>query len=197
MSILINLLPDVRQARLRDVHRRQTITGVAIGIWVVCGVALVLLSLYEGGQKLIISHDTRTIAQKENQLKQVPNLLNAYTAEEHLQSLSSLYGQRIYFTRFLNAYMATDPTSVTLGSMTVDSQNNLTVLGSAQTYADVAKLARALSDSNTSVGNGASPLNQPYFTNVQIGALSFASGQGVSFSITATISSEVVSNGNQ
>lgn len=195
MSILINLLPDIRQAKLREGRRRQTVTGVSIGVWVVCGAALVLLSLYEGGQKLIISHDTGTITQKETQLKGVPGLLDAYTAQQHLASLSNLYGQRIYLTKFFQTYMAIDPTGVTLTSMTVDSSDQLTVLGNAQSYAAVAKLARALSAANVLTGPGASPLNQPYFSNVQVGALSFATGQGVSFSITTTISSEVVSHG--
>ena len=53
MSILINLLPDLRQARLEDGRRKQLVTGVSVSIWVVCGGLLVLLSIYEGGQKIL------------------------------------------------------------------------------------------------------------------------------------------------
>ncbi len=197
MSILINLLPDIRQAKLREGRRRQLVTGVSVSIWVVCGGLLVLLSIYEGGQKIIISRDSNTINQKEQTLRAVPNLLSAYTAEEHLASLPSLYGQRVYITKFLQAYSASDPTAVTLNSLQVDAQNNLTIEGTGQTYAAVAKLARALADSNVTVGTGASPTNMPYFSNVQIGQLDYTPGQGVTFTLSAILSSGVVSNGNQ
>ena len=61
-----------------------------------------------------------------------------------MASLPSLYGQRVYMTKFLQAYSASDPTAVSLNSLTIDTTNKLTVEGSGQSYAAVAKLARGV-----------------------------------------------------
>jgi len=198
MSVLINLLPDIRQAKLRESRRRQLVTGVSIVVWAVCGGVVLLLSLYAGGQKVLISNATRSIANEENQLKSVSGLIDAYTAQQHLASLPNLYAQRVRMTKFFQAYMEADPTDITLTSMTVDAGNTLIVQGSAGTYASVAKLARALQASNISVGTGASASNSPNFSNVTITSVgtSGASGRkGVNFSINATVESGATSGG--
>lgn len=201
MSILINLLPDLRQAKLREHRRRQLVAGVSVMIWVVCGGALVLMSLYVAGQKVIISNYTNSINNEKRQLQAVPNLLDAYTAQQHLAALPGLYAQRVYVTKFFDAYSQADPQDVTLNSLTVDSSNNLSVVGSGKTYASVAKLARALAASNVTVGTGAQAANTPYFTNVQIASVKNAgTGAGVNavqFSISATLQSGVTSGSQQ
>lgn len=203
MSILLNLLPDLRQAKLRERRRRQLVAGVSVMIWVVCGAVIVLMSLYVAGQKVIINNLTNSINSEKKQLSDVPNLLDAFTAEQHLASLPGLYSQRVYLTKFFDAYTQANPQDVTLNSMTVDQSNNLTVDGAGKTYASVAKLARALSASNVKVGTGAQASNSPYFTNVQItsvsnsGAGTGAKGGGVQFSITATLQSGVTSGSQQ
>jgi hypothetical protein len=197
MAILINLLPDVRQAKVKEAQRRQLVTAMSVILWVVCGGLIVLLSVYEGGQKLIIAHDTSSIANQEKQLQGTAGLLDALTAEQHLASLPGLYGQRVFISKFLQAYSQADPTVIKLSSMTVDSSNDLTVQGVANSYASVAKLARALAASNVTVGANAAASNQPYFSDVAISNLSFTPGTGVAFSLNAVLSSEVVSNVSQ
>lgn len=195
MSILINLLPDVRQAKLRERHRRQLATGVSITVWAICGGMVVLLTLYVAGQKVVISSLSSSITSMENQLQGVPNLTSALTAEEHVASLPTLYNQRVYLSKFFQAYTAASPTDVTVGSLTIDSQNNLTINGTADTYAAVAKLARALEDSNVTLGTGAAASNTPYFTNVTISSVGNGTG-GVGFSMSAVMGSGVISGSN-
>lgn len=195
MPVLINLLPDIRQAKLRESRRRQLVTGVSVVVWVICGGAVALLSLYAGGQKVIINNYTHDIATQENQVKAVPGIIDAYTAQQHLASLPGLYSQRVYMSRFLEAYMEADPTTVTLSSMTLDSTNSLVLQGTADTYASVAKLARALAASNVTVGSGASASNTPDFSNVTITSAALQSTKGVSFSINTTVSSGATSAG--
>lgn len=198
MSILVNLLPDLRQAKLRERRRRQLVAGVSVTVWVVCGVVIVLMSLYVAGQKVIINNLTNSINSEKNQLAGVPNIIDAYTAEQHLASLPGLYGQRVYMTKFFDSYTQANPQEVTLSSMTVDQSNMLTVMGTGKSYASVAKLARALAAANVTVGTGANSSNSPYFTNVQITTVrndgtTVGNKSGVQFSITATLQSGVTS----
>jgi Tfp pilus assembly protein PilN len=195
MSILVNLLPDLRQAKLREKRRRQLVAGVSVTIWTVCGAALVLMSVYVAGQKVIINNYTTSINSQKQQLQGVPNLLDAYTSEQHLAALPGLYAQRVYVTKFFDAYTQADPKDVTLNSMTVDASNSLTAMGTGKNYAAVAKLARALSASNVTIGTGAQASNSPFFSNVQISSVSGNAGKGVNFTIRATLQTGATSGG--
>jgi len=188
MSILVNLLPDLRQAKLREHRRRQLASGIAVMIWVVCGIVLVLLTVIMTGQTVAINLVTNDIQSKTDQLKQVSWLTDALTAKQHLAALSGLYGQRVYMTKFFNAYQQADPASITIGSLQIDVGNVMTVSGKAKTMADVAKLDRALEASNVKVGTGAAASNSPYFTDVSISSVG---GAPVAFTIKATLSGGV------
>lgn len=196
MSTLVNLLPDIRQAKQRDHKRRQMITGISVSVWVICGVVILLLSVYAGGQKVIISNYTKSISDKQEELRQVDGLVEALTAHQHLASLPSLYDKRVYLTKFFAAYSQSNPNSISLTSLQVDNAGALTVIGSAPSFAEVAKLARALEASNVKVGSEASESNSPYFTNVNIGSLDNGERTGVSFTITAVLGSGVTSGEN-
>lgn len=191
MSLLINLLPDIRQAKLKERRRRQLATGVSVVVWIACGAVVVLLSLYSAGQKVIIANYNKSIADKKTQLQGIDGLIDAMTAQQHLAALPGLYDKRTYLTKFFGAYSEANPSELNLLSMTIDEQNLMVVTGKGKTYASVAKLARALEVSNVKVGTGANETNQPYFTNVNITSVS--SSQGINFTLTATLGSGVVS----
>jgi hypothetical protein len=190
MSIVVNLLPDVRQAKLREHRRRQLASGIAVMIWVVCGVTLILMLVIITGQKVAINLATKDIQDKTGQLKQVTGLTDALTAQQHMAALPGLYGQRVYMTKFFDAYQQADPRTITVNSMAVDSTNVLSVVGTSGTMADIAKLDRALEASNVKVGTTAAPTNSPYFTNVTITSDS-RGGNKINFSIKATLSGGV------
>jgi Tfp pilus assembly protein PilN len=194
--ILVNLLPDLRQAKLREQRRRQLVSGIAVLIWAVCGGVVVLMALYAVGQSAFISNATHQIQNKEDDLKSMPDLIPALTAQQHLNSLSTLYGQRVYLSKFFEAYQEADPQSTTINALSVDESNVLTVTGQSPTYAEVAKVARALEASNVRVGVGAAAANAPYFTGVQITTVSSPRKGEVDFTLTASLSSGVVSLGN-
>ncbi len=192
MSVLINLLPDTRQVKQRDQRRRQLATGIAVAIWVVCGSILVLLTLYTASQKLIISNLTGQISDKQQQLEGIDGLADALTAQQHLVALPGLYAERVFFTKFFNAYGEANPQQVSLTSLTISADNTLAVNGTAPSYAAVAKLARALEAENVTVGKTANKDNQPYFTEVAIQSASRSNNQ-VSFTLHAALASGATS----
>lgn len=195
MNVLINLLPDTRQVKQRDRRRRQFVSGAAIMIWVVCGIVLLLLTLYTASQKILINNATNTIKQKEAEISGLDGLTDALTAQQHLAALPGLYGQRAYFTKFFAAYSEANPTEVALTSMNIDATNGLIVNGSAKSYAAAAKLAKALQAEHVTIGKDANQAaDQPYFLNVAIQSAN-RSNNSISFTLTATLASGVT-NGN-
>ncbi len=186
MNVMINLLPDIRQTKQEEYRRRQMVTGVAVTIWAVCGGLLLLLGLYTASQKLIINNDTNQIRNKEAQLQDTTGLVDALTAQQHLSSLPMLFGNRVYLSKFFQAFVAANPQNVSLNSLTLDLNNALTINGTASSYALVSKLANALIADNVTIGAGAAKGNSPYFTNVAISSASKVNAL-VAFTITANV----------
>jgi Tfp pilus assembly protein PilN len=192
VSILINLLPDTRQAKLKERHRRQLVGGVSVLVWAVCGGIVALMTIYQLGQAAVIAGHTKSIKENTKELEAIPNLLDALTAQQHSASLPSLYAKRVYMTKFFDAYTEANPSEVRLNSLGIDTANTLIVNGVGRSYAAVAKLARTLEASNVKVGPNAASTNPPYFTSVTITSVA-SSNQGVSFTINAAIDPGVTS----
>ena len=184
MSVRLNLLPDLRQQRLKDKQRRQTVTAVAIGVCVVAGGITILLALYDGALKINVAQLSSKIKDKQSQLTSITNLIPALTAQQNLAALPGLYKQRVYYTKFFTAYDQVAPNDITLGNLGVDANNQLKVSGVASSYTSVAKLAEAMAANKVSLDGGAA---KPYFGNVQILDTSRGSGTQVTFNITATV----------
>ena len=184
MSVLINLLPDTRQQKLAARRRRQLLFGISVVIWSVCGGIVILLTLFSASQRLIITNDSNQINLKTEKLQATPSILEALTAQEHLDSLLGLYSQRTYMSHVFRAAGEFSPTDVQLQSINIDASNKVILSGLSKSYASVAKLARALEAQNITIGTGAKPENSPYFLNVNIQSASLGSDR-VTFSISA------------
>lgn len=197
MSTLINLLPDLRQAKLRDLRRRQLAIGLGFSVTVLCGATVGILVLYMLAQKAVMSVRSNEITSEMNKLKSVDGLVEAMTANEHLASLPSLYEKRVLLSKFFKAYSEANPVGIILDTLSVDlsleGQKILKVSGNGPSYAEIAKLARALEASNVVVGEGASVKNEPYFSNVAIAGVTKTDNGVASFSLSAIVSSAVVS----
>ncbi len=195
MSMLINLLPDLRQAKLRERRRRQLAIGISVVVWSLCGGIVVVLVLSSAGQKLAINRLSSDITANEQSITAVPNIVEALTAQQHLDSLKTLYSKRVYLTKFFTAYSQADPKDISIASLNIDSQNIMTVSGAGASFASVAKLAKALEALNVTVGTGSASGNSPYFSNISITNAAAVNGRGVNFSLTATVESGALSNG--
>ncbi len=196
MSVLINLLPDVRQARIAAERSKRT-AGVVT--FLVCGAAIggvILLAVTVAGQRLAITGMTRGITYKHAQLTSQAELLPALTAQEHLASLPGLYDQRVHLSKFFQALQGATPTDVSIASLAVDQQNKIRFNGTAKSYAAAAKFARALGASGVKVGPDAKADGQPRFTGVTIESTSGESGGRVSFTMTAIMDGGVTSGRN-
>lgn len=192
MSVRINLLPDLRQAKAKARQRRNLFTGVSLFVWIACGVLLVLLTLSVASQKLIISSNSARIADDESTLRNTNGLVEALTAQQHLDTLNTLYGQRVYLSHFFHALSQSTPQNLAINALTLDSSNSLAITGTANDLASVAKLNRALEAENVTIGDKPAAGNDPYFTGVAVQSVDNSNGS-VSFTINATMSSGATS----
>jgi len=177
MSVTINLLPDIRQARLRDQRLRRTVTSLVILVWSVAGGAVLLLFLFSVGQKAANDSLTKQIAAKEAQLQSTDGLLEALTAQQHLAALPSAWKQRVFLTNFFKVYSESNPNDVDLKGLAVTNTNQLNVNGVTNSYQNVTKLAKAMEASSS-------------FTDVAIQS-AVLSETGISFTLTAGLPTEV------
>jgi Tfp pilus assembly protein PilN len=193
MTARINLAPEVYQHAQQNKSHKRLATSLAVLISAVAIGLVVALLVLIGVQKVYLTSVRSTIASDESKLQTFPDLQEAVTVQQDLTSLSSLEGQRVYLTKFLNVLQQTDPQGVTLSSLSLDSSNDLQVSASATNFNLATKLAKALEASNVQIGQNASASNSPYFSNVTLSEVDNSGQGGVSFSITAQVASGVTS----
>ncbi len=178
MSAKINLLPDLRQAKLQDKQHRQVAITIAL-ISVVATAGLLLLGfLIIQGQNLRIKALTSSIADKKKEVAAKPDIKNILSTQGRLDHLPGLYSQRVYATELAKILSSAEPKDVAFSSLTVTT-NKLTLGASGRSYLAAAKIARSLETVKDSSGTN-------YFTDVQLSAVSLA-GNTSAFSISATI----------
>jgi Tfp pilus assembly protein PilN len=187
-----NLAPEVYQASLRNKKRKKLVTTIGIAVSVVSAGLVIVLLLIIGGQAIALKTLNDSIKAGQAKVQSYPDLQDAVTAQQHLSTLNSLYGQRIYMSKFFNVLQTFSPQGVSISSASLSTDNNLTITGSAKSFDLVTKFAKALEGSNTQVGPNAAPSQQPFFSGLNLSTVSNNNGL-ITFSITTQVSPEVTS----
>ncbi len=193
MATLINLLPDLRQEKMRNKQRRRLAKLVASGVAGACMAILVVLFLITLGQNVRVSQLSSQIQVNQANLDNVKDLQKVVTVQQHLNSLETLYRQRIYLSKFYGVLSQLEPKEIGLQTLNLDQNNLLTVNGLARNYGSITKFVKALEASNISLGFGADSKNQPNFKDLQLTSVAADASNQVNFAITATMSTEVTS----
>jgi Tfp pilus assembly protein PilN len=191
MSVRINLLPDVKQAKLKASRARQLAASLC---FLVIGLSLgsiVLLVIIRGAQALRINQLTNDIARSQAELESMDDLPEALTAEQHLRSLNDLYGQRAAYSKFFDVMESVAPVSEFGLEDLAYQEGTLRVGGKARTMALLDKFMKALEAANVEVGTGASRTNAPYFTEVNLQDATSDDTRRVAFTLVVTVSPEV------
>lgn len=195
--IRINLIPDLRQAKLRDQHRRQLTVSIGVLVaGVVIGV-LIILEVVVQAQNLQISSYNNQISSRQSQLENIKGLPAALTAQQALNALPSLYQQRVYYTNLFGVLSSLAPSGLTINNIDetgLAAVQGIQITGTATSYTQVALFAQALMVGNTAtekVSDGASP-----FSSVTIDSITSGQNGQVSYELTVNINPEVLSNGN-
>ncbi len=189
MAVLINLLPDVRIAKERAARQRQLVISISTVVTAASVGLIVLMFLINGALNLRINQLTSSIQSDQQKLESTPNLVEALTVQQHLAMLPDLYKQRVKMTKLLDVLAADSPNQFSLSAITTDASGVIKVTGTAKTYATVQRFATAIEKNNHTKVTGGTD-----FTNVILGSAS-GSNNNIAFSLTATATPGVTSNG--
>jgi hypothetical protein len=182
MSVAINLLPDVRQARIRNDHMRRLATGIAVAIWIVAAIVVGGLIAGIGTQTLVISNLNSKITSDTSQIEGTSGLSTALTTQQILQSLPGLYTGRSYFSKFMPIIASVMPSTVSITAVSTTPSRELTITGTGSSALAVDEFYQALKNAgqNTAGGN--------YFSSVLINSVAKDTTTGrTSFTLTATV----------
>ncbi|HSX48143.1 MAG TPA: hypothetical protein VLF41_01395 [Candidatus Nanoarchaeia archaeon] len=193
MATAINLLPDVRQEKVRAKRRRQTAAALATVITCIALGLVLILFLITQGQKIRIAQLQADINDSQAKITADKDLVKIVTTQQHLKSLPDLYRQRTFMTKFYTVLGTVSPKDYDLETITVDDQNTIKFTGKAKNYYTVTKFAKALEGSNLTLGLGADVGNQPYFTDIKLDTATADASGKVSFTLSTTMSKEVTS----
>lgn len=193
MATLINLLPDIRLAKLAFKRRKRLATIIASTVSGVGVVVVVVLFFITQGQQIKINALSGEIKQSQSQVSSTPDLAKILTVQQHLNSLNGLYAQKIYLSNLYSVLSSLTPGDVAMLSLELDPQNNLKMAAQARSYGAAAKFVKAVEASNVSLGFGAGANKMPYFGNIKLTtvAADATNANKVNFTFTATMSSEV------
>ena len=146
--VQINLLPDLRQAKIRDQHRRHLAVAGGVGVCVAVAAVVVILLGLRAAQLIQISVINGQIKTRQTQLQATSHLVPALTAQQTLNTLPGLYAQRTYYTQLLTVIASLQPASLQVASIQESGANSLDISGTASSYTAVATFAQALSTGN-------------------------------------------------
>lgn len=194
MSARLNLAPEVYQTSQRQKHRRKVATTAAITVSLIAAGLVVLGLVVVGGQNIYLGTVNAQIKERQEKVRSYSELQDAATAQQHLATLAGLTNSKARFSRFFEVLQQFAPQGVVASKIIISEDNVIEMSGTAKTYELVTKLVKALEAGNVQIGSNAAATNQPYFSNVELSGVSDNGGnQGVSFKVTAKMSSEVTS----
>lgn len=192
----VNLAPEVHQTNQRNKQRKKLASTIATGIGITCGIIIGVLVLLVGAQKVTIAAQNNEIKKRQNEIAQIQDLKRAVTLQEHLKSWKEINDEKVYLSRFFEVLQEFAPQGVSISNLQLSEDNILTVTATAKGYPLATKFAKALEAANVEVGKNASDASKPYFTNVELKAVSDNGDGLVSFKLSTEVSGEVVQDGN-
>jgi Tfp pilus assembly protein PilN len=187
----LNLAPEVYQSGQRAKHRKQVATSIGIGVGVTAIGLVIACLVILGGQAAYIATLNRQIKDKQSQVSSFADLPKAVTLAQHLDSLNNMADQKVRITRFFDVLQTVVPQGLAVSALSINDANVLEVNATARSYSLATKFAKALEASNLEVGPNAAPSNPPYFTDVNLSAVSRNGGNGVDFKLTTQMAPEV------
>jgi Tfp pilus assembly protein PilN len=187
MTAKLNLAPEVYQANRQAKRRKQLASTALITVGVIAGGFVGVLLIVFAGQRAYEAKLSSDIKDRQSRVEAYSDLPKAATLAQHLDSLTSLYKQRVQITKFFDVLQQVTPQGMVVTSVGLDESNVLTVSGSAGNYGTVTKFVKALEAQSS----GSS--KESVFSDVQLSAVSRSVSAGASFQLTTKMASEVVS----
>lgn len=186
MSIKINLLPDLRLAKIKAQQTRHLALSISLLVISLTAIVTGGLVLTYSAQKLQLSHLNGDIAKDIQAINGIDGLSKALTAQQAASSLGGLYENREFYSKFMPHIASRMPADVNLASVESNTGNGVTVAGTSKTIFALNKFIDALQTSAAGEQNA-------YFSSIVINGITKDTTGRVTFSFTATINPEATS----
>jgi Tfp pilus assembly protein PilN len=173
MAVLINLLPEARLAKLRDVKRKRLATTVMIVVCVVIltiiGTLLVLMA-YNATVSAANKGEITTLNEEIAKSKDMEQ--QAATIQEHLATFYSLNSSRLFASEIFSNFGNTIPSDVTVSSFALADDYTATISGSTSSIKQVSIFSNALEEYNVNFKPQENLDRKQLFSDVKITSVS-------------------------
>lgn len=194
MIARINLAPEVYQNSQRSKQRKRVATTLGAISCGVMGALIGVFLLIYGGQKVFLVTVNSDIKKYQDQItKMDPELTKAVTAQQHVKSVVSLYGKRVYISQFFKDLERITPVGVALESIAIGTANDVTLTANGGSFKLADKFVKAIQADNVEIGANPALSNTPYFSSINLSSVDSGTDGKVQFKITAQMATDVTS----
>lgn len=188
MMMQINLLPEARIIKLKEMARKRFATTLTVVIGIVVGTIIITLLLLLGYMYSVHAANNGRIKSLKTDIEKNKDMeQQAATLQEHLATFSSLNSSRLYVSEIFSNLGNVIPADVTISSFQISQDYTVSVTGKAPSFAAVSVFAKALEQYNVNYKPQPNLERKPLFTDVNISSVAKDSGatsDAVSFSMT-------------
>lgn len=191
-----NLLPDAKLAAVKTNRSRSLlISAVFLVSAISAAIFLILLTTAGLVQKKQLSDADKKIAQKTQELKNIPGLDKIVSVQNQLNTLVSLHQNKHVSSRIFSYLPEVTPTNVAITRLAMDMKTNtMQIDGTANSQTAVNTFIDTLKFTNYIINSGDSPKSA--FPSVIESSFSIGAGGSVTYSLNVTYDPALFSNNN-
>ena len=196
MVAQVNLLPGLKQDKLKGKRTRQLAISIGVTVAVIAIVVPVILFAYRSTQSLVLSRTQKSINEHLDTIRNFEDIDTMLSVKDNLNDLPALYNRRLYISELFKILPAATPQEVRFSSLEITSSSGFTIVGRTDSYRAVEKLFEALKQLSVEVKiNRIEPDPQANgdFQNLLLLEQSGLSGDEVSFTITGQFNPGLIS----
>jgi Tfp pilus assembly protein PilN len=191
MVLQINLLPEARIVKLQAMARKRAFTTATIIVGIVFAtIAITLLLLLGYMYSVHAANDARISSLKSTIAKSADSEKQAATLQQNLASFDSQNSSRLYVSQLFQNLGNVIPADVKITSFDISGSNEVTISGTAPSFAAVGVFSKALQEYNLNYKPQPNLERKALFSNVQITSVTKSTDGGsdaVNFSMTFNV----------
>lgn len=191
MSGQINLLPDIKQERLRQQRKEQLTKLAAIAVIIVTIVAMVVMVTATILQKRSLVKTQEEISRVRGEIESIENKDELLGTQTALQELPGLASQKVFLSVMPEVLEQVVPAEITITNLQYTTDGGFEVSGNAETFRDLYTFVDSLENTQGNVTiDGETSESTEFFQSVQLTGSS--PGDTINFSIAASFNNQVL-----
>lgn len=194
MNIQVNLLPEARLHKLKNEARKKTFATLASLVATAFLATIIVFAMLQGFLLATYNINKNKIADLDKALLPSKELEeNATTLQANLGAFYQLNSNRTFASRIFTNLSKVTPSNVTIKNLQIDNKDLVTVSGTTDSYADVARFGESLTEYNVNYLPQEGLDRKPIFKEVTITSTTKDATTGkVNFSMTFAVDSNLI-----